>query len=748
MAPGYASIDGARPARRRWAVAAGAVVAVGALVGYRAGGARPVASLWAVLQAGGDGALPPATGAASTDFGALTLVAHNDYTRSAGFAGKGYPFIGEGGLVEPHRDTSLVAHDGDAVDVSSYADAALGWAWTVEGPLDSEDSATSAHGEAQPVVRFDKLGSYRVSLEVASGGPASAEGGTTSASRVFLCRYVRRSIRDLGEDDRNLFLDTFVTLTKVGEKEGKAAYGPDYHELDYFNRVHLERAAGRQNDALHDGMGFMLQHISLTDEFERALQAVAPGLTIPYWDYTEDYEIAARVARAADYVQDSVTAQKGISDPHDRSPFADVEDSQIGTIQKQNGLTDDETNLLGGRPVGAKGVTPPEKRQRRLQGASEALRADSVFTEAANYRGLTELWAQDVWTTDWFGTAASSARTVDEGRFAYQRVTYDPSATIHNSYGYLRSPWNTNKSPFVTRAHTFCGFSYNLDWWPSCGIHYNITFSDEYDSWYDYAWAAPYAPHGPVHFMIGGYANCGNLLDDLGDDIPSSAVARIALNMINIPKNLWRAHELEAPAYCSLDTPQNECHMICKDNVTESMMDAMFVDRPTFGDWSSADGLDDDRRRAVVEKLCTTPWSPGEQMESASPSDVSFWPIHPTVDRLLQYRRIIRPFNDSSWVTDDTLGGQKACQYSRYGCDGHHAYDLTVSPTRVVDPNSPINASDFTTSFLSNGDLFHMLNPHTYRMSFVYDSFSWDHCAESGVHFPDLDWGADLTVEA
>ena len=153
-------------------------------------------------------------------------------------------------------------------------------------------------------------------------------------------------------------------------------------------------------------------------------------------------------------------------------------------------------------------------------------------------------------------------------------------------------------------------------------------------------------------------------------------------------QNLWRAHELEAPAYCSMDTPQNECHMICSSNISDSMMSKLFVDRPTFGDWSASDNLDDDRRRAVVEKLCTTPWSPGEQMESASPSDISFWPIHPTVDRLLQYRRIVRPFNDSSWVTDDTLGGAKACQYSRYGCDGHHAYDLTVSPTRVADPTA------------------------------------------------------------
>ena len=729
MASGYRPIGGAAPAARaRWYAAGGAALCVAAVgtLGYASGASA------ALLAAVGAPLAP-----ASVDFGALSLVAHNDYTRSAGFAGRGYPFLGEGGLLEPHRDHELVARDAAGAEVAAYADAALGWSWTVEGPLDSVDSETSTHGEATPTVRVTKLGSYRVSLAVASGGPAAAEGATASAARTFLCRYVRRSIRTLSDDDRTLFLDTFVTLTKVGEAEGSRLYGPDYHELDYFNRVHLERAAGRQNDALHDGMGFMLQHISLTDEFERSLQAVAPALSVPYWDYTEDYETSYKAARRADYVQDVVAPEKGISDPHDRTPFNDVEDSQIGTIQKQNGLTDDETNLLGGRPVGAKGVTPPERRLSMLT-------AESTLTEEANYRGLTELWAQDVWTDDWFGTAATAARTVATGRFAYQRVTHDASATVHNSYGYLRSPWNTNKSPFVTRAHTFCGFSYNLDWWPSCGIHYNITFSEEYDTWYDYAWAAPYAPHGPVHFMIGGYANCGNLLEDLGDDIPSSAIARIALNMINIPKNLWRAHELEAPTFCSADTPQNDCHMICKNNVSETMMDAMFVDRPTFGDWSSSDGLDDARRRAVVEKLCSTPWSPGEQMESASPVDVSFWPIHPTVDRLLQYRRIVRPFNDSSWVTSTDLGGAKACQYSRYGCDGHHAFDLTVSPTRVADPSAPINGSKFTSTFLSNGDLFHMLNPHEYRMSFLYDSFTWSHCDDVGVKFPTLDWGTDL----
>ena len=42
------------------------------------------------------------------------------------------------------------------------------------------------------------------------------------------------------------------------------------------------------------------------------------------------------------------------------------------------------------------------------------------------------------------------------------------------------------------------------------------------------------------------------------------------------------------------------------------------------------------------------------------------------------------------------------------------------------------------------GDLFHMLNPHEYRMSFLYDSFTWSHCDDAGVKFPALDWGTDL----
>ena len=46
--------------------------------------------------------------------------------------------------------------------------------------------------------------------------------------------------------------------------------------------------AGRDIDTMHDGMGFLTQHVAVTNELALALQAVDPSLALPFWDYTED----------------------------------------------------------------------------------------------------------------------------------------------------------------------------------------------------------------------------------------------------------------------------------------------------------------------------------------------------------------------------------------------------------------------------------------------------------------------------
>jgi hypothetical protein len=45
----------------------------------------------------------------------------------------------------------------------------------------------------------------------------------------------------------------------------------------------LAAAGARELDHIHDGLGLVTQHTALTMEFELALQAVTPRLTVPYW---------------------------------------------------------------------------------------------------------------------------------------------------------------------------------------------------------------------------------------------------------------------------------------------------------------------------------------------------------------------------------------------------------------------------------------------------------------------------------
>ena len=61
--------------------------------------------------------------------------------------------------------------------------------------------------------------------------------------------------------------------------KGQAIYSSKmYHSLDYFVHLHLNGAASRESDRLHDGQGVLTQHASLTMKFELALQS---GAVIP-----------------------------------------------------------------------------------------------------------------------------------------------------------------------------------------------------------------------------------------------------------------------------------------------------------------------------------------------------------------------------------------------------------------------------------------------------------------------------------
>jgi len=402
-----------------------------------------------------------------------------------------------------------------------------------------------------------------------------------------------------------------------------------------------------------------------------------------------------------------------------------------------------------------------------------------------NARNLEVAWQQDIWGKDWFGNATGASRTVREGRFAYMKAyTSSEEDVVTNPYGYMRSPWNMGKEPFVMRAHKFCDVSFGYESWPFCADHYNITF--EVDSWYEWVWSGGYTPHGPIHYYIGGYTNCGDLLSEfeaLG--LGEAQVKDFAVWMVMLPKNFWRAYVTESPESCSHDAPQTECHMKCMldytnkgdvnqfTNMTYNWVKKLSYSRAPVSDANWLRTLTEEQAAGLMKLYCETPFTPGEQIESASPMDPSFWPIHPTMDRLLQYKRMVSDFDLLQWgpsitrsndddVTtlfegycfqgagndDDTIEYMNSSrhheEFGAWGkikslCKGHHPEDMTMFKSIVKDTET----GQYVYRATSNQELFQMINPAEYQGSYIYENFEWKHC-ESPYSFASTAW-ANIT---
>ena len=120
-----------------------------------------------------------------------------------------------------------------------------------------------------------------------------------------------------------------------------------------------------------------------------------------------------------------------------------------------------------------------------------------------------------------------------------------------------------------------------------------------------------------------------------------------------------------------------------------------------------------------------------EQAESASPLDPSFWPVHPTMDRLLQYKRLVSPFLNTHWMNTQAQPPHGTVFCVTDQCKGHHRDDVTTFITTVQGDDGV-----FERRYLTNGELFDFLNPLAPRMSYVYDNFRWEHCDAQGLAFP------------
>mmetsp|Transcript_6809 Transcript_6809/g.8159 ORF Transcript_6809/g.8159 Transcript_6809/m.8159 type:complete len:718 (-) Transcript_6809:54-2207(-) len=361
-----------------------------------------------------------------------------------------------------------------------------------------------------------------------------------------------------------------------------------------------------------------------------------------------------------------------------------------------------------------------------------------------------EYWAQGdpmawrnasfgVFADDVLGPAAPSNENhlVDTGFWAGVSVMKNAQkySRIVNANNELRAPWiNPIASISGFRRHQVDETSDDTELSPpSCKHHW---WALNQPSWAQLAANLNGASHGSMHKLIGGAWNAKlsyNIstaaIRTYTDDTWTSAIA--AYNFFFL-KLVYRS----GIADCSLPETSCSCdadilkkysayEILDRVGILQAIVDyqtatpaigAYIIQKNstfTFPYWDAQ--ATDQVLNAILERACD--WGEEGDMNAASSTfDPSFWPIHPTIDRIAFAVRLGRRASglsfDSTWPD-----GASPC----YGHNASHIQPFTYAQLFGGENHT----------FLTNMDLYRLFDPtNLAHLPYLYDSYEWSHCNE------------------
>eukprot|EP00595_Chromulina_sp_UTEXLB2642_P002508 CAMPEP_0196765442 /NCGR_PEP_ID=MMETSP1095-20130614/8865_1 /TAXON_ID=96789 ORGANISM="Chromulina nebulosa, Strain UTEXLB2642" /NCGR_SAMPLE_ID=MMETSP1095 /ASSEMBLY_ACC=CAM_ASM_000446 /LENGTH=510 /DNA_ID=CAMNT_0042123479 /DNA_START=713 /DNA_END=2245 /DNA_ORIENTATION=+ len=496
-------------------------------------------------------------------------------------------------------------------------------------------------------------------------------------------------------------------MWKIDTEAGKAIYGDNYYSIQSFTEEHALASNDIRCDSFHEGSGFLTHHLAITNSFEASLRAIDPSVTLPYWDFTIEGQQIKEAGQSPSYFLEV-------------TPF--LSDEWFGSVDENDHIIDSR----------------------------------------------------------WKGTAMPKAT---------ETTTVSP-----NSYGYIRSYWNNNNDKEVTR-HLFdiCGYEATNKLIPSCSSHYDVLNTKTLGS---FQLLSPSDGHGPLHVHLGGMGgDCTQVFADfmekyadvLNADMTQEEVKELGLEQgwqwgytaprmaifrqeimgeyFHIYRSLWRSHMcardntpqlLECPEYCDVDTPMSECKCsIAKYETGETDWEDVYYCvlstrvRNTFLKLFGEDFVVE-----LIDTISNTSIKEGEMLEAASPADITFWVIHPTIERLLIAKRLPNvnfmgtsvfqkwgtvDGSEESWLSYSYYSqAENANKYytDAYTCVGHEATD-PVLPDKLPFVDGFYEYADTDNDgIVTNWEYFLATNPNLPDgLDYVYDHFNWDHCANKQLFF-------------
>jgi hypothetical protein len=349
---------------------------------------------------------------------------------------------------------------------------------------------------------------------------------------------------------------------------------------------------------------------------------------------------------------------------------------------------------------------------------------------------FSALWDKQIFSKDWFGDANNEYHTVTEGRFAWKQIEDDCWTCVHNSYGFLRAPWNINNSPYVQRYKSLGGLS---SWqlsesWPACESHHSAVKS--LDTWEKFALGIAKHPYSAVKAMLGGSetkTTASETIDELfnlEDSIKLKSISH------KIPHNMYRAGLLHCPDFCSDGDEDCSCSCGPEDELELQLEDPQTLD--IFFTFATG-GLDLEtelgghEKQKMVTAQCSATTKSGDFAESSSTSDALFWPVHPTLERLYHWRLLKKGFVDDTWANENSYKGLFYKNLNKH-CYGHGSNDVMPYFVRLNDADQTWGAYYTAGQFIAASYVAGV----SYSLPYVYDNYKWAHCEDHGFSFDEI----------
>jgi len=253
----------------------------------------------------------------------------------------------------------------------------------------------------------------------------------------------------------------------------------------------------------------------------------------------------------------------------------------------------------------------------------------------------------------------------------------------------------------------------------------------QYDDMMDFYYQISYDPHGPVHVLTGGIYGC-DLLDTLVDGGYITDRNYMCGFWGFILKELFRAGHITPNSGCtpSAVLEESSCGFTLAGTSSEvwTTIKSMSPDAVNTKLSDAADVF----TAFIVDGGDGGRIFSGDHLESASPSDPSFWVIHPTMERLLHAKLLAGGFDTANWASSagDYVCNKATCYdmdtdsfTTTDCCYGHYESDQMYDGLKGdMSTYGPTNKETQDQTDASSAE--------TYTMPYIYDSFSWSHCEE------------------